>query len=124
MTKEAENLFITALHDLHNEAPIELLKSLRKHLDTIRQTNPNSAQTAQACLVGLSSDTSTLLHVLTAAYIMNGGVMIKQHMQEEETRKQEIDSEFNEFEEELRGLSLSMTGTSSHTSSLQLSEEK
>ena len=104
MAKQSnDDLFITALRDLHNEAPIELLTSLRAHLEHTSQTNPNTSQTAQACLKGISSDSSTLLHVLTAAYLINGGVMLKHAMPEDKAA-----DDFNELEEELRVLSKSL----------------
>jgi hypothetical protein len=73
------DLFTTTVRELQNEAPIELLRGLRTHLDQVRSSLPNSlsAKTAEACLAGLASDGSTLLDVLTAAYLINGGVMLK-----------------------------------------------
>ena len=125
MTRNDDDLFITALHELHNEAPIELLNSLRNQLDQISRTNPNSAQTAHACLRGLSSDSSTLLHVLTAAYLINGGVMIKQHKQCDDTG---IGEEFTDFEEELKALSLTMhdehSSDNTHTKAKSFEERK
>lgn len=90
------DLFITTLHELHSKAPLELLSSLREHLEHIRQSNPNSAQTAEACLAGLWSNDCTLLHVLTAAYLINGGVMLKHGMGDEFHEKT-----LTELEEEL-----------------------
>ena len=130
------DLFITTLHELHCEAPIELLKSLRAQLGQIKLTNPNCAQTAEACLNGLASDRSSLLHVLTAAYLINGGVMIKHQAVNEEdkpeyTRRsltmqeskkllgQELDrksesldlgNEFDSLEEELNNFSITING--------------
>ena len=72
------DLFQSTLAELHQEAPIELLRSLRKRLEGMRVYNPNSARTAEACLLALASDSCPLLHVLTAAYLVNGGVMLKQ----------------------------------------------
>jgi hypothetical protein len=87
------DLFIEALHELHSRAPPELLSSLRAQLEQIRLTNPNSAQTARACLEGLASDESSLLHVLTAAYLINGGVMIKhQAAADEEERSESLEA--------------------------------
>ena len=103
MTQKRHNdLFISTLHELHNEAPRELLHSLREHLHAVRQSNPNSAQTAEACLAGLTSDASTLLHVLTAAYLINGGVMLK-HTYDE---KEENELSLTELEEELNSFGL------------------
>ena len=115
--KCTNDLFFTTLHELHCEAPIELLNSLRAQLGQIRLTNPNCAQTAEACLDGLESDRSTLLHVLTAAYLINGGVMIKHQAvneleTEEETRSKKVDlgSDFDSLEEELNNFSLTING--------------
>ena len=95
------DLFQSTLKELHNEAPIELLHSLRESLEHIRKSNPNSAHTAKACLLGLASDKSTLLHVLTAAYLVNGGVMLKQQPSEAEETSALSDIEFKELEAEL-----------------------
>jgi hypothetical protein len=95
------DLFLSALHALHDEAPIELLKSLRDSLEHIRAHNPQSAQTAEACLAGLASDSCTLLHVLTAAYLINGGVMLKHTLPEEqELTLTELEAELQSLTEE------------------------
>lgn len=131
------DLFLTTLHDLHTRAPIELLESLRSQLEHIRLTNPNCAQTAKACLEGLSSDQSTLLHVLTAAYLVNGGVMIKHQaalgdeegedldpetkdtklnteiassITEKSSCKEDLSKEFDSLEEELKRFSITLNG--------------
>ena len=103
MTQKRHNdLFISTLHELHNEAPRELLHSLREHLHAVSQSKPNSAQTAEACLAGLTSDASPLLHVLTAAYLINGGVMLK-HTHDE---KEDTELSLTELEEELNSFGL------------------
>lgn len=98
MPSKHNDLFLTTLHELHNEAPIELLRSLRDSLEHIRHSNPNSANTAEACLAGLADDSSTLLHVLTAAYLINGGVMLKHPVEEPK------ELSLTELEEELASL--------------------
>jgi hypothetical protein len=108
--KKHSDLFITTLHELHSKSPLELLESLREHLQHIRESNPNSAQTAEACLAGLASDDSTLLHVLTAAYLINGGVMLKHTLGDEEKTLTELEEELlsfgiNEDQETLYGYS-------------------
>jgi hypothetical protein len=103
-TKATHDLFTTALQELHSRAPIELLDSLRAQLEQIKLTNPNSAQTARACLEGLASDQSSLLHVLTAAYLINGGVMLKHQAEEQK----DLGSEFDSLEEELSKFSISL----------------
>ena len=67
---------------LHQEAPPGLVESLKTSLEQIKRKNPNSAQTAKSCLDGLAAGEGegqpcTLLRVLTAAYLINGGVMLK-----------------------------------------------
>ena len=113
MKHETHNdLFQSTFNELHQEAPAELLRSLRERLEHIRATNPQSTQTADACLRGLRPDNSTLLHVLTAAYLINGGVMLKHNAidseQEEETlesESREKDFDFKDLEEELNRFS-------------------
>jgi hypothetical protein len=111
--RKADDLFFSTLEQLHGQAPVELLNTLRAQLNVIKQTNPNSAQTAEACLHGLKSDRSTLLHVLTAAYLINGGVMLKHQVTADElteTGSRELDYGFADLEEELDKFSLSMSG--------------
>ena len=110
MLREANNdLFQSTFIEIHQEAPAELLKSLRERLEHIRANNPQSAQTAEACLRGLAPDNSTLLHVLTAAYLINGGVMLKHNAIDTETvdesEERERDFDFRELEEELKNFS-------------------
>lgn len=127
-SQATNDLFITTLHELHCEAPIELLKSLRAQLGQIKLTNPNCAQTAEACLNGLASDRSSLLHVLTAAYLINGGVMIKhptvndeekpdyigdcvdRHAPAWKSQPSDLGNEFDSLEEELNNFSISING--------------
>jgi hypothetical protein len=97
------DLFQSTLNELHHEAPAELLRSLRERLEGIRNTIPNCAKTAEACLLGLASDKTTLLHVLTAAYLINGGVMLK-HQAQEEAGDDYQDFNFQELEKELAQL--------------------
>ena len=96
MTHTQQDLFITTLHELHSKAPIELLSSLREHLEYVKQSNPNNSGTAEACLAGISSDGTTLLHVLTAAYLINGGVMLK-HSMDSEKSLTELEQELLSF---------------------------
>ena len=116
--RKSNDLFFTTLEQLHMPAPTELLNTLRSQLQVIQRTNPNSAQTAEACLSGLVSDRSTLLHVLTAAYLINGGVMLKHQLTPDEgesstetaTRdsRKDLETDFGDLEEELDKFSLSL----------------
>ena len=105
------DLFFTTLEQLHSPAPMDLLNTLRAQLKLIQQTNPNSAQTAEACLDGLVSDRSTLLHVLTAAYLINGGVMLKHQLTKDVEDDEEVgtDLDFADLENELDKFSLSIS---------------
>ncbi len=99
------DLFKGTLRELQNEAPIELLISLRESLEHIRVSNPSSAYTAKACLLGLASDSSPLLHVLAAAYLVNGGVMLKHSPANDAALEAADDLDFRELENELNRLS-------------------
>ena len=123
--RKSNDLFFTTLEQLHGPAPIDLLNTLRAQLKIIQQTSPNSAQTAEACLDGLVSDRSTLLHVLTAAYLINGGVMLKHQLSathEDDledgkitTEKDGKDLDFGDLEEELDKFSLSISAELKHS---------
>ena len=117
--RKSNDLFFTTLEQLHLPAPSELLNTLRAQLQAIQRTNPNSAQTAESCLSGLVSDRSTLLHVLTAAYLINGGVMLKHQLDPEEEptsetattgSRRDLETDFGDLEEELDKFSLSLSG--------------
>ena len=110
MAKKTNDLFFTTLEQLHGPAPKDLLNTLRAQLRLIQQTNPNSAQTAEACLDGLQSDRSSLLHVLTAAYLINGGVMLKHQVsgsEEEWSQHEKSESlDFGDLEAEIQRFTL------------------
>jgi hypothetical protein len=109
MAKKTNDLFFTTLEQLHGPAPKDLLNTLRAQLRLIQQTNPNSAQTAEACLDGLHSDRSSLLHVLTAAYLINGGVMLKHQVSGSEGEEKEETAEsldFGDLEAEIQRFTL------------------
>jgi hypothetical protein len=119
--KVTDDSFITTLHELHCEAPIELFTSLslRSQFGQINLNNPNCAQTAEVCLNGLASDRRSLLHVLTAAYLINKGVMIKHQAVNEEEKSEykglireniDIGNEFDSHEEELNNFSITING--------------
>ena len=80
-SQNTNDLFVLTMGQLHQEAPPGLVESLKTSLEQIRRKNPNSAQTAKSCLDGLAASERggpcTLLKVLTAAYLINGGVMLK-----------------------------------------------
>ena len=101
-TPMSNDLFVTTLLELGNEAPVELVARLRAQLEHISSTNPNRAQTARSCLKGLGSEVvPTYMHVLTAAYLINGGVMLK-----EDGSSLTEDLELEAFERELQDLHL------------------
>lgn len=79
MTQATNDLFAITMGQLHQEAPPGLVESLKTSLEQIGRKNPNSAQTAKSCLDGLAHGDApcSLLKVLTAAYLINGGVMLK-----------------------------------------------
>ena len=49
-SRKHSDLFLTTLHDLHSEAAKEMLDNRREHLQRVKQSSPNSASTAEACL--------------------------------------------------------------------------
>jgi len=92
-TDREKDLFVSTLVELANKAPPALVTNLNARLEHISKTNPNRAHTARSCLQGLSQS-PTLMHVLTAAYLINGGVMMKED-------HYSLTEDLEEFEKEL-----------------------
>ena len=109
MTQATNDLFAITMGQLHQEAPPGLVESLKASLEQIGRKNPNSAQTAKSCLDGLDEQEGpcSLLKVLTAAYLINGGVMLKHALGEEPQQEGEKEEKsLADLEEELLSLGL------------------
>jgi hypothetical protein len=77
-----DDVFKDAMKQVFREAPPELAEGFRQKLVFIQGQNRHCTTTVQSCLDGMA-DPPSLLELLTAAYVVNGGLLFK-HCEEEE----------------------------------------
>jgi len=98
--------FAHALEEVHKPPSEELLHSMRTRLEFLRMRYPHSVGSVAECLEGLSAENSpTLLKILVAAYVINGGVLLKhgatiREQEEEEEDFQELIRQIDRFSTE------------------------
>jgi hypothetical protein len=71
-----DDVFADAMHQIHREAPPELVKGFKEQMRFISTRFRHTSKTVASCLAGLS-EAPTLLELLTAAFVVNGGVLFK-----------------------------------------------
>jgi len=81
-----ENTFDHVLQEINKPAPPQLVQGVLTRLRAIRQRYYSDGEkTLQSCIHNLSAvGGPPLLHVLTAAYVVNGGVLLKHTQGHEE----------------------------------------
>ena len=81
-----ENTFDHVLQEINKPAPPQLVQGVLARLRAIRQRYYSDGEkTLQSCIHNLSAvGGPPLLHVLTAAYVVNGGVLLKHTQGHEE----------------------------------------
>jgi hypothetical protein len=84
-----DDVFKDAMRQVFNPAPPEMVAGFRRKLGFIQEQYKHSRTTVQSCLEGMS-ERPTLLELLTAAYVVNGGVLFK-HVASEEAEAGEDD---------------------------------
>ena len=84
-----DDVFKDAMRQVFSPAPPELVAGFRRKLGFIQEQYKHSRTTAQSCLEGMSERPS-LLELLTAAYVVNGGLAFK-HVASEEAEDGEDD---------------------------------
>jgi hypothetical protein len=71
-----EDEFEHAVMEAGEPADAGLIGSLTDTLRLVRARHPHTARAVESCLKGLQG-TPTMMHVLVAAYVLNGGIPIK-----------------------------------------------
>ena len=89
-----DDVFKHATKQVFREAPPELVAGFKEKMEFIRVRYKHNEKTVQSCLDGMSPN-PTLLELLTAAYVVNGGVLFKHGPMIEEEEMGE--KEFNEL---------------------------
>lgn len=95
-----DDVFEHALRQVHRPAPPELVAGFRQKMDFIKVRYKHNEKTVESCLRGLGPE-PTLLQLLTAAFVVNGGVLFKHGplLDEEEREEQELSRLIQEFDE-------------------------
>ena len=71
-----DDVFKDAMKHIFREAPPELVTGFKKKMNFIQGQYKHSKTTVQSCLDGMA-DPPSLLELLTAAYVINGGLLFK-----------------------------------------------
>jgi hypothetical protein len=90
--------FKDAMKQIFREAPPELVAGFKKKMSFIQGQYKHSKTTVQSCLDGMA-DPPSLLELLTAAYVINGGLLFK-HGEEQE----EVDDDYTTLMREMEEL--------------------
>ena len=95
-----DDVYEHALRQVHRPAPPELVAGFRQKMDFIKVRYKHNEKTVESCLRGLGRE-PTLLQLLTAAFVVNGGVLFKHGplLDEEEREEQELSRLIQEFDE-------------------------
>ena len=112
------DVYAHAVRQIQQHATPELVQGFREQMMFIRERYKHNAKTVDSCLKGMG-DPPTLLELLTAAFVVNGGVLFKHGVPHTDT---EADSHtpLKDEEEELE-LSALMDEISELTKAIDLS---
>lgn len=99
-TQRHDDVFDHALRQVHRPAPPEMVAGFKQKMDFIKLRYKHNEKTVESCLRGLGNE-PTLLQLLTAAFVVNGGVLFKHGplLDEEEREEQELSRLIQEFDE-------------------------
>ena len=92
-------MFKHAMKQIFREAPPELVYGFQEKMNFIKVRYKHNEKTVLSCLEGMS-DPPTLLELLTAAFVVNGGVLFKHGptLPEEEEEEVELKQLMQEME--------------------------
>ena len=92
-----EDEFEHSMMEAGEPAPERFVKEFTQTMRLVSARHPHTARAVESCLKGLAG-TPTMLHVLVAAYVLNGGIPIKYDFGEE---VEEDDAELDRFLNEI-----------------------
>ena len=69
--------FQHAWESLNEAASDDLVESFSERLTMLNELSPHMAQAVRSCQAVFTKETPTLLHMLVATYVINGGILIK-----------------------------------------------
>jgi hypothetical protein len=85
-----DDVFEHAMRQVHQQAPPELVAGFKEKMDFIRVRYKHNENAVDSCARGLGDD-PTLLQLLTAAFVLNGGVLFKHGPTAQEEESEELD---------------------------------
>lgn len=94
------DVYKDTMKEIFREAPQELVTGFKKKMGFIQDKYQHSKKTVQSCLEGMA-DPPTLVELLAAAYLVNGGLLFKHEETEEESGKDsgDLDDLLSEMDE-------------------------
>ncbi len=95
-----DDVYTHAIKQLQTEATPELVAGFKAKMDFIRVRYKHNAKAVESCLRGMGEH-PTLLELLTAAFVVNGGVLFKHGDRVDE---EEEDRELSQLMEEIQEL--------------------
>ena len=103
MSSSMDDAFTNAMDDVFKSAPAELIKSMEDRFSFIKTRYTHSEKSVLSCESAFrSKEKPTLLDVLVAAYVLNGGILLKhsfgQSIRELEDEAEEMDGFLKEME--------------------------
>ena len=102
-TRMATNVYKDVMKEAFHEATPEVVKRFRTKMGFIQERYSHTAKTVQSCLHGLS-EKPTLVELLVAAYLVNGGVLFKYNTEELSQEEVEGDNEYSRLLKEMDDL--------------------
>ena len=105
--RRMDDVYQHAKRQIHQPATPELVAGFKEKMGFIRRRYKHNARTVDSCLSGMGNP-PTLLEVLTAAFVVNGGVLFKHGddgagQEAAEANQEEL--ELNELMQEIQELS-------------------
>ena len=97
-----DDVYQHAKRQLHQPAPPELIMGFKEQMEFIRSKFKHNARTVDSCMTGIGAQ-PTLQEILTAAFVVNGGVLFKHG--ENPMEDGAADLELNELMQEINELS-------------------
>lgn len=91
-----DDVFKDAMRQVFNPAPPELVAGFRRKMGFIQEQYKHNRTTVQSCLDGMA-ERPTLLELLTASYVVNGGLLFKYDGEEEDDDYSRLMREMDEL---------------------------
>lgn len=106
----SNDVYKDVMKEVFTEAPAEVVTGFRKKMTFIQDRFSHSKKTVESCLLGLS-DKPTLVELLAAAYLVNGGVVFK-YGEDPSSEELDGDGEYTRLLREMDELNCTQTKSS------------